>query len=178
MFQQESERKRMRVISIIIQKMVEYFDGDLRRINHAIKVFGFAKTIGEQEGLPAKQQMELELAAVLHDIGIKEAERKYRSCAGPYQEQEGPPVAERLLKEAGIAEELIERVSFLIGHHHSYAAIDGRDFQILVEADFLVNIDEEGLQPAAIASVGKQYFKTACGGELLKNLFLRNDICG
>jgi hypothetical protein len=163
------------MISVIIQKMIDYFDGDIRRINHALKVFGFAKIIGEQEGLSAQQQMGLELAAVLHDIGIKEAERKYRSCAGPYQEQEGPPVAERLLTEAGIDGELIGRVSFLIGRHHSYAAIDGPDFQILVEADFLVNIDEEGMQPAAIASIGKQYFKTACGGKLLKSLFLRED---
>jgi hypothetical protein len=44
-----------------------------------------------------------------------------------------------------------------------------------VEADFLVNIDEERLQPAAIASIAKQYFKTACGAKLLKSLFLRND---
>ena len=32
-------------------------------------------------------------AAYLHDIGIKEAERKYQSSAAPYQEQEGPAIA-------------------------------------------------------------------------------------
>mgnify|MGYP000340972515 FL=1 len=41
---------------------------------------------------------------------------------------------------------MTERVAYLIGHHHTYDKIEGMDYQILVEADFLVNIlrqDEE-----------------------------------
>ena len=35
---------------------------------------------------------------------------------------------------------MIRRVEYLVGHHHTYKDIDGLDYQILVEADFLVNI--------------------------------------
>lgn len=82
----------------------------------------------------------LELAALLHDIGIHEAERKYGSAAGQYQELEGPPIAQKILEQLGAEPELAQRVCYLVGHHHSYTLVDGPDFQALVEADFIVNI--------------------------------------
>lgn len=33
----------------VMEETIKYFDGDLKRINHLIKVYGFAKTIGELE---------------------------------------------------------------------------------------------------------------------------------
>lgn len=39
-----------------------------------------------------------------------------------------------------------ERVSYLVGHHHTYDHIDGMDYQILVEVDFLVNFNENGTE--------------------------------
>ena len=41
-------------------------------------------------------------AAVLHDIGIREAERKHGSSAGKYQEVEGPPIARRILEKLSV----------------------------------------------------------------------------
>lgn len=35
----------------IAQAMAEYYRGDVKRTNHFFKVYGFAKSIGEQEGL-------------------------------------------------------------------------------------------------------------------------------
>lgn len=87
----------------------------------------------------------LETAAVLHDIGIKISEEKYQSSAGKYQELEGPPVAAVILKKLEFPAPVTERVAYLIGHHHTYDKIEGMDYQILVEADFLVNINEDGL---------------------------------
>ena len=107
----------------------------------------------------------------MHDIGIKVSEQKYGSSAGHYQEIEGPSEAERLLADLGYDTELISRVSYLVGHHHTYSDIDGIDYQILVEADFLVNINEDNMDAAAIKSVRERIFKTKSGMEMLDNLY-------
>ena len=138
-------------IGTVIKAAIDYFDGDVRRINHFLKVYGYSKTLGELEGLDERTLEILETTAVLHDIGIKISEQKYNSSAGKYQEIEGPAVAENILRDiGGYDEEFIERVKFLIGHHHTYDSIDGIDYQILVEADFLVNADEDGLSKEAV----------------------------
>ena len=80
-------------VARVQQAMIDYFDGDMRRINHLLKVYGFAKAIGELEGLDAQTQFILEVAALTHDIGIKVSERKYHSAAGNYQQLEGPAEA-------------------------------------------------------------------------------------
>lgn len=45
-------------------------------------------------------------------------------------------------------------MEYLVGHHHTYKDIDGLDYQILVEADFLVNYFEDGLD--------KEHIKEKC----------------
>ena len=68
---------------------------------------------------------------------------------------------------------VIERVSYLVGHHHTYSNIDGIDYQILVEADFLVNIDEDEMtKETAKKNVREKIFKTKSGTQMLDNLFL------
>jgi len=54
-------------------------------------------------------------------------------------------------------------VCHLIGNHHSYQKIDDIDFQILVEADFIVNIFEDEMKRSKIESVVNKYFKTNSG---------------
>ncbi len=162
------------MVALTTLKMIQYFGTDVRRINHALKVFSYAKTIGEMEGLSLPMQKVLELAAILHDIGIKEAERKYNASTGKYQEIEGPYVARELLFEMPIEVLELERICFLIGHHHTYACIDGIDFQILVEADFLVNIYEDQMNEQQIKSICEKYFKTTTGIEMLKSCYPEN----
>ena len=145
-----------KIISTLVLKMAEYNQGDVRRINHALKVFSFAQTIGRVEGLTPELQFRLEITAILHDIGIRESEKKHGSSNGQYQEIEGPVIAEKILNSLDICHEVIERVKFIIGHHHTYTAIDDQDFQILVEADFLVNIDEDHLDSYQIEAIKKK----------------------
>ena len=152
-------------------RYAEYYGNDVQRINHAMKVYAFAKSIAELEGLTGDVLLTVEAAAVLHDIGIKESERKYNSAAGPYQEKEGPPVARQVLEAMGMEEGLIGRVCALVGSHHSYDRVDGIDFQILVEADFLVNIHEGGMDFQQIASIGRKYFRTKSGISYLKIMY-------
>lgn len=157
--------------SSVIKKMILYFEGDIKRINHALKVYAFTKSIGELEGVSGEKLQILELASILHDIGIKESEKKYSSSAAKYQQIEGPPVARDFLQEFNISQHFIDRVCFLIGNHHTYTRIDDIDFQILVEADFLVNIFEDNLGKEQVTSIKQNYFKTKTGLSYLDSMY-------
>ena len=151
---------------------IAYNKNDVTQSNHLIKVFSFAHHIGIMEKCDRQIQDIIDIAAILHDIGIKEAIRKHNSSAGNWQEIEGPMVAKDLLKELNIDENTLERVLFIIGHHHSYDVIDGMDFQILVEADFLVNIFENEMDKSSIQKVAEEIFKTESGKKLLTAFYL------
>lgn len=159
------------MINEVFRKMTEYYFGDPKRIQHFTKVYAYAGLIGKLEGLNQKELCILETAALVHDIGIKEAEATYNSCAGKYQEELGPGIANELLKQAGYDDSIIERVCFLVGHHHTYSGIDGADYQILVEADFIVNMYEEGCGRREILSVYNKIFKTESGKRIYANMF-------
>lgn len=158
-------------ITELTLKAAEYDIGDPKRINHFIKVHSFAKLIGEKEGLTADSLNLLEAAAVLHDIGIHNCEKKYGSTAGNYQQTEGVPVAEDILRKLGADRNLIEKVCFLIAHHHTYTGIDSIEWQILIEADFLVNAYEDEMSAEAVKNAGSKIFRTNEGKKLLKILF-------
>lgn len=158
-------------VSNVINQMIKYYEGDTKRINHFMKVYAYAKTIGELEGLDTITQYTLEIAAITHDIGIKLAEEKYNSSAGNFQEIEGPAIAKEMLSNLNINENVIDRVCYLIGHHHTYDIIDKIDYQILVEADFLVNIDEDNLKKSSVVSVENKIFKTESGKKILECLY-------
>jgi hypothetical protein len=74
--------------------------------------------------------------------------------------------------EYELPKEFIDRVCYQIEHHHSYNYIDNIDFQILVEADFLVNIDENGMSKEQIKTIRDKYFKTDTGKKLVDTLYL------
>ena len=156
----------------VLQAMIRYNGTDARRIAHAMKVWGYAKSIAELERLGVAGRETLAYAAILHDIGIHNAERIHGSNAGNYQELEGPPVARELLEPLAIPEAVLERVLFLVGNHHSYGKVDGADFRILVEADFIVNAEEDALDAQAIAAARKSVFRTPGGIATLDALYL------
>ncbi|PKM95949.1 MAG: phosphohydrolase [Firmicutes bacterium HGW-Firmicutes-1] len=162
----------MKEIGKLISEMIQYYSGDVKRISHFLKVYALAKAIGESEELDSVKQEILEVAAVVHDIGIKISEIKYNSSAGHYQEVEGPIVAMELLKKLEYSEELISRVCFLIANHHTYNDIKESDHQILVEADFLVNIGEEGISVEGIKKIQEKIFKTYTGLKYLSNMHM------
>ena len=73
-------------INKVTTAMIDYYQGQPKRIQHFLKVHAYAKLIGEQEGLDKEILDILEVAALTHDIGIKISEEKYNSSAGKYQE--------------------------------------------------------------------------------------------
>ncbi|MDO4288005.1 MAG: HD domain-containing protein [Eubacterium sp.] len=160
------------IISQLVGEMIDYQAGDPKRIGHLLKVYGFASAIGKKEKVDESLQKTIEIAAVLHDVGIKLSEEKYHSSAGNYQEIEGPPVAKMMMQRHNLPEALIERVCFLIANHHTYGSIVALDYQILIEADFLVNIYEGSYNKKQIESIYKKYFKTETGRHFLETMYL------
>ena len=152
--------------------MILFDRGDARRIQHFLKVYQFAALIGKLEGLSPEQQEILEIAAILHDIGIIPSEKKYGISNGKLQEQEGPAYARELLNRiGGYGQEFIDWVCFLIAHHHTYEGVDGLDWQILLEADFLVNSFEKNMPEDAIKKFRASVFRTKSGIALLNNQY-------
>lgn len=151
--------------------MIELYRGDAERIQHFCKVHSYAKLIAETENVGRKCLFILEAAALTHDIGIHICEEKYGNCNGKLQEKEGPAIAEKLLRELGFEEDVSERVQYLIAHHHTYDNIDGIDYQILVEADFLVNIMEDSLSKEEAFNAYNHIFKTECGKKICEGMF-------
>ncbi len=160
----------------LVDAMKEYFGEDVRRINHFIKVYSFAQKIGSLEKLDEKTYDILCTAAIVHDIGIKPAEEKYGAgnCGGKLQEQLGPKPAEEMLRRLGYDEQTIERVCYLIAHHHTYEGVDGIDLQILLEADFIVNADEDALSSKAASKALNRFFKTSSGKNILEGYIRDN----
>lgn len=160
-----------KMISDVMQKMISYSEGNLHDIAHFMKVYAFARTIGISENLTDGEQEILEIAAILHDIACPLCREKYGNTNGKYQEKEGGPLTEAFLKDFDIPESMKDRIVYLVSHHHTYTGVDGNDYQILLEADFLVNADESHMSKEAIQKAEIQIFKTDAGTALLKSIY-------
>lgn len=158
-------------VSEIIIKMIEYSNGNLHDINHFMKVFAYAKTIGESENLDKDTQKVLEVAAIIHDIACPLCREKYGNTNGEYQEKEGAILAAEFLKDTGYSDEFIKRVVYLVSHHHTINDIQGLDYQILIEADYIVNSDESNYSKENIKNTIEKVFKTNAGTTLIKSIY-------
>ena len=160
-------------IGSVITAMIDFVHGNLHDVEHLLKVYGYAKAIGEEEGLDPKTQRTLEIAAVVHDIGIPLAFEKYGNDAGPHQEELGPDAAKALLEKLGCDAETVARVCTLVGRHHTYENVDGLDCRILLEADFLVNASFHKFSREAIQNARKSFFCTEAGIRYLDACLLK-----
>jgi HD superfamily phosphodiesterase len=146
-----------------------YFGSDAPRIEHARQVHRYACEILETHS--ADRQV-VEAAAMLHDIGIPEAERKHGSAAGPWQELEGPPIAREILERLGAAPGLIDQVAAIIAAHHSPGEVNTPEFDVIWDADWLVNLPAQSPQADAAERARQiaRIFRTARGRVLAKVL--------
>ena len=164
------EKRRKFLKERIALEMGKVSGKDRKRINHANGVVRFAEEILKGEGGDPTVVI---AASYLHDIGIHEAERKYNSTAGDYQEREEPPIARNILERLGVNREITDEVCDLIAHHHSPGHIQTLNFRILWEADSLVNLQEAAdKEPDQIKKMVEGTFKTSTGKRLAKALLL------
>ena len=157
--------------SRLIQAMKDEFGADQQRIGHALVVFQHAKQFVQKEGGDPRVVF---AAAILHDIGIQEAERKHGSGAPPYQEAEGPPIARRIMRHIGLDEEAIEHVCRIVGSHHSGGDVDTVEFRVIWDADRIVNLSGElgDASPEEVEAIIERDFKTETGKRKARKLFL------
>ncbi|HEC04237.1 MAG TPA: HD domain-containing protein, partial [Phycisphaerales bacterium] len=160
----------------LVYEMEKYFAEDEKRIKHAIAVLDYAEQIQAVEG---GDPLIVRAAAILHDIGIHEAERKHGSSAGNYQEIEGPPIAREILSQHDLSAEVIEHISNIIANHHSAKGIDTTEFRIVWDADWLVNIPAEfpDASEARLQEIIDKTFKTPEGRRLAGELLVKNQQC-
>ena len=155
----------------LTEKMIAFSKGDIHDIDHFMKVWGYAKTIGELEALDEGTQFTLELAALTHDIACPLCREKYGSSIWATQEEEGGPMVRNFLADTALSPAIIDRVAYLVGHHHTLTGVEGMDYQILIEADYMVNAAEKGLGKAEIAAFVAEHFRTKSGIALIKSVF-------
>ena len=143
-------------------------------IHYHVKTYGsfsFCATIDAGDELDEHTLFVLEAASILHDIGIRVSEEKYGFQNGKLQEQEGPAPAREICTSLGFKEDDIERICFLIAHHHTYTDVDGIDYRILLEADFLVNAFEGNASIESIQHAKESFFETETGKHILDTMF-------
>jgi HD superfamily phosphohydrolase YqeK len=155
-------------------EMKRYFKSDFKRIGHASRVARYAERIGKEE----RGNLAVILtAAYLHDIGIKESERKYQSAAARYQEEEGPPVAREILERLGAKQELVDEVCDMIGHHHHPRSEETVNFKCLYDADLITNLEEnhkkEPMESDRVARILEKSLLTEGGKKLAEDVLLR-----
>lgn len=155
----------------LLLRMMDHDRGRPHLIQHFLKVHAFARLIGRQEGLDERTQHILETAAIVHDIGIVPSLQTYGDDAGKHQEELGPAQAQEMLKALGYDADVIARVSRLVSRHHTYTDILGMDHQILIEADFLVNLLENHSGMDAVRRADETIFSTDTGRRLLHTQF-------
>ena len=154
-------------------EMKRYFKRDFKRIGHASRVARYAEQIGRREGANLAVVLS---AAYLHDIGIKEAERKYQSTAARYQEEEGPPIAREILTRLGAKQGLIDEVCDIIAHHHHPKEDETLNFKSLYDADLITNLEEKQkenpTEPENLTRIIEKSFLTESGADLAKKVLL------
>ena len=138
------------------KKMIDYSHGNLHDINHFMKVYAYAKMIADGE--------QLDLACPLCRV-------KYGNTNGKNQEKESAALIAEFFKDSNLPQDFTDRISFLVSHHHTLDQIDGIDYQIIIEADYLVNADESHFFGHNIKNMYDKIFKTETGKFLLRSMY-------
>jgi putative nucleotidyltransferase with HDIG domain len=160
-------------------EMKLYFKQDFKRIGHSAKVARYAERLGAAENADPAVVLS---AAYLHDIGIKEAEKKHQSAAAEYQHKEGPPIAREILDKLGANDDLIDEVCDIVGHHHTPRDEETVNFKVVYDADQIVNLEETQAKSAlpreTLIGLIESGLLTESGKELARCTLLAEDASG
>lgn len=166
-----SPARRKWSIAEITEKLIADPDQTPEDIAHFLKVHSFARLIAGLEGLDAATKEILEVTAILHDISCPLCREKYGNTNGEHQEAESAPLIRAFLTGSGYTKSFVDRVVYLVTHHHTYKDIHDMDYQILVEADFLVNAGESAKYRKLLPEMRTRIFRTESGRRLLEEIY-------
>ena len=158
-------------IAKLTEKLIRYYEGKVADIHHFMGVYAFSVIIAKGEKVDKETMDIIETAAVIHDIACPLCREKYGDVNGKHQEIESPALVREFLKDFGCSQDFIDRIAFLIGHHHTPDGIDGIDYQILIEADYLVNAYEMNFNKKSITAMYDKFFRTSTGRAILKEMY-------
>ena len=150
-----SKKKLTMEVNRVALRMKSYYHGDAEQIQHFVRVYTLAKTIGELERLGEDEQEYLELAAVVHNVGGDDP----------------IPTVKDILSSCGVEEEVNMHVCHLVDNIDNLEHISSLDHQILVEALSIVRFKEDGTSPDEIVRIAEKRFITNYGKMFLKRAF-------
>jgi len=154
--EKDEQKKRLQTATVnrAAVLMKQYHHGDTDKVQHFVRVYTLARSIGELEKLSDEDQFGLELAAVVHSVeGDKVGEAK------------------NLLKDCGVSDELAMHVCHMVLNAENYEHISTLDHQILVEAKLIVDFKEHGTPEKEIIRKAEDVFITNTGKLFLKRAF-------
>ncbi|MBT8398695.1 MAG: HD domain-containing protein [Gemmatimonadetes bacterium] len=172
---EEASAQGSDVIPHLISEMEAVFGETSRMVDHTMTVLGHALEISSEEGGDA---LVVRASAILHDIGIPRAREVHGSSSGQYQEVEGPPIARDILNKHGVAPEAVDHICGIVANHHTAhdaEIIETVEFQILWEADWLVNFPgrHRDKSVAEKEAAIEEIFRTKKGKLLARQMFLQ-----
>lgn len=155
----------------ITKKMIDFYNANTHDIEHFLKVTAYAKLIASLENLDEKTSEIIGISAIVHDISCPLCRKKYGSAFGNRQEEESEALLRPFLEEFNLDADVLERVIYIVCHHHTTTDVDGIDYQIILEADFLVNASESHMTNETIQEFYNNVVKTRAGKSLFKSIY-------
>jgi HD superfamily phosphodiesterase/predicted RNA-binding Zn-ribbon protein involved in translation (DUF1610 family) len=174
-YEQYQENKAMGMKFQLQEKLKKHFGTDTKRIAHAKMVMKFAEELLTEE----KADWHIVIpASILHDVGIKAAEEKYGSYTPEQQEEEGPPIANEILRKLGFAKEDISEICNIIAHHHSPGEDESINFRVLFDADQMVNMEKYavGRDTDELRRYVDDLFLTKAGKQLAIMMYAKEEV--
>lgn len=150
-----AKKKQIQDVNRVALRMKQYHRGDMDKVQHFVRVYTLAKTIGELEHLTEEEQFDLELAAVVHNV---EGEQRV-------------PTVRDILLECGISEAVAMHVCHIVENEENYEHIATLDHQILIEAKTIVEFKENGTAEKDMVRIAEDRFITNSGKLFLKRAF-------
>lgn len=147
-------KQRAQDVNRVALRMKQYYHGDMDMVQHFVRVYTLAKSIGELEHLSDEEQFDLELAAVVHNV-----------------EGDRIPVVRDILRECGVTEAAAMKVCHMVENTENYEHIGTLDHQILIEAKLIVDFKEQNIPEKEIIRKAEDLFLTNTGKLFLKRAF-------
>lgn len=156
----------------IAKEIIKFSDGYVHDIDHLLKVWSYARIIAMASNVDEETMYLIEVESLIHDIACPLCRKKYGDTDGKHQEIESDSLVRDFLGALNVEQKIIDRVSFVVSHHHTYSDIDGMDYQILIEADYIVNATENMYDTHNVSNFIQKLAKTDACIEILKSIFL------
>ena len=150
-----AKQQRINDVNRVALRMKQYHHGDMLKVQRFVRVYTLAKTIGELEHLNDEEQLDLELAAIVHNV----------------EETNRVPVVRDMLRECGIGEDAAMHVCHMVENETNYEHISTLDHQILIEAITIVDFKEQNTPEKEIIRKAEDIFITHSGKLFLKKAF-------